>query len=338
VLVLLASPLLFYARRSFGELPAALLTALLAAALLQGRLGWVVGFGFLVGLSKETALPFTVAMGAFAVAARQAQQPLGVRAQLHADRWLLAATGVGAVLGAAGCAALNLMRFGSPLNWHYAVEEAAWVPPPSAQLNHFAGLWLAPTGGLALYWPLLALTWVGLAIAVVRARLPRWPLLAGLGLLFALTAGLARWWTPFGWWAWGPRLMLPWVPAWTLMLLWAYAPALDARLSRRPLAWSALGLFSALSVLPTLVSMYVPGRAAREFESADFARCLDPRQLPMAEYSACFVDFMWRHHSLYTGTFAQLGDARIALWCACFAMGLGGVCWLGWREAARGAT
>ena len=26
-----------------------------------------------------------------------------------------------------------------------------------------------------------------------------------------LIAGLASWFSPFGWWAWGPRLSLPWV-------------------------------------------------------------------------------------------------------------------------------
>jgi len=66
-------------------------------------------------------------------------------------------------------------------------------------------------------------------------------------------AGLALWWVPFGWAAWGPRLSLPWVLPVLLLALAAYAREL------RPHARRLLGSGTRLAVCGTaMVAVAAP--------------------------------------------------------------------------------
>ena len=70
-------------------------------------------------------------------------------------------------------------------------------------------------------WASFAAVLASVLVGSWRLRLAKGPI--GIVLvLAALTFGLSGWWAPFGWIAWGPRLLLPWIPACLLILLRAY--------------------------------------------------------------------------------------------------------------------
>jgi hypothetical protein len=113
-------------------------------------------------------------------------------------------------------------------------------------------VWLSPNGGIVVFAPLLVIPVIALAIAGWKTKtwVQRFVSAAPLGLLFLLCIGFGRWFSPFGWWTWGPRLCLPWLAP--LLVL-----ALDndgARLERwaAKLLWPwpvALGLTAVVIVL-----------------------------------------------------------------------------------------
>jgi len=64
-----------------------------------------------------------------------------------------------------------------------------------------------------------------------------------VGCIAAFTAGIATWWSSFGWIAWGPRLTIPFIPAFLLAGVWAARDPMTEGLRwiiRRPLALAAV--------------------------------------------------------------------------------------------------
>ncbi|HEY0094840.1 MAG TPA: hypothetical protein VGB96_10960, partial [Archangium sp.] len=264
VLVLASGLLFHYATRSFGEMLATFAAAALAAAWLRRKSPWLVALlAFVTGLTKETAFPFIALLGATcAVVHHVPGQPW--RELLRAERGRLVGSAAAVLLSGGLSAAFNLFRFGSPVNTRYLLE-ASWGPPLGVQLEHLAALWVAPNAGLLFYWPCLVLLLAALPVAVARLRRsgtarPSWlPLLGVAALVGLLCAGLSRWWAPFGWWAWGPRLVLPWLPAALLVLLSAYAPAagsLVRPLVATPVRAALLAVLLAGASVPHLISIY----------------------------------------------------------------------------------
>ncbi|WNG37592.1 hypothetical protein F0U61_30820 [Archangium violaceum] len=228
-LVLCSGLFIHYSNRSFGEMVSAFLSAALAAAWLRRRgAGLVAVLAFLTSLTKETAFPFIGLIGVTCAAVHRAPGTSWL-ALLRAERNRLLGAALGTVLGLALFVAANFFRYGLPYNITY-FQEASWGPSLAFQLENSVALWLAPNAGLLFFWPLLVLMLVALPVAVWKQRREGatvgWEPLGGLGVMIVLlTVFLARWWAPFGWWAWGSRLILPWMPAVLLVALYAYAEA-----------------------------------------------------------------------------------------------------------------
>lgn len=264
VLVLASGLLFHYATRSFGEMVATFAAAALAAAWLRRRgPGLVALLAFITGLTKETAFPFIALLGATCVAVHHAPG-MPWRELLRAERGRLVGSAAAVALSGVLSATFNLFRFGSPINTRYLLE-ASWAPPVRVQLEHFVALWVAPNAGLLFFWPFLVVLLAALPVAVARqgrrgGTRPSWlPLLGMAALLGLLCALLSRWWAPFGWWAWGSRLVLPWLPAALLVLLYAYAEAagsLVRPLVATPARAALLALALAVGSVPHLVSIY----------------------------------------------------------------------------------
>lgn len=77
--------------------------------------------------------------------------------------------------------------------------------------NNFIGVWLSPSGGALGYFFILPLILIITYIAKVKKFnfLDRLGSLLILSSVFLTTLNLAFWYSPFGWIAWGPRLILP---------------------------------------------------------------------------------------------------------------------------------
>lgn len=233
VLAVVGGSATYQATAAFGEMLAA--TAALAAvtAALHRR---TVALGVAVALAclgRETMLPFVLVLAA--VCGRDPD-----------DGWLPRAAILRSVLagGAAGLAVtvgFNELRYGTGRNLQY-LDPLFRVPGVARPVEFLAGVWAAPTAGIAWFWPVaagvLALGTVAAAIAFRRARHDTRAWLPGVvvtGTVLAYTAGLATWVSPFGWLAYGPRLAVPLLPAATVAMLHATGPGI-ARLLRPALA------------------------------------------------------------------------------------------------------
>jgi hypothetical protein len=99
-------------------------------------------------------------------------------------------------------------KYGVPLPLAYMYEAKEAGPTLAKSVEFFAGSVFSPNGGILVFWGLPAF----LAIACWRAAglVPRRSVVVlGSATVVVFSVALARWWAPFGWDAWGDRLMVP---------------------------------------------------------------------------------------------------------------------------------
>ena len=214
VLLMTAGPLLFYANSTFGEMLAAFLIVLyIATILLKSHWALVATTAWMAGITKETAVPYLLAIGLIGLLGRRTHDHRTIRPQL-------AGMVLGAILAVGTNALFNVFRFGTPLNRDYLNAPDV---PFTQSVRYFGGLLFAPNGGLFVFWPAAAALLVAVGVCAFLAwrrkeKAERWvPSAALLATFILLTYGLASWYAPFGWHAWGPRLTIPWVPAFLLL-------------------------------------------------------------------------------------------------------------------------
>jgi hypothetical protein len=292
LLVVLSGPLLAYTSISWGEaLASGLLVAFVASALLPASPPLVMLAALGASLTKETVYPFVLAVGVVALVLARRRTGKPIRRQLA---WGAAGLALGIVL----TSLLNVVRFGSVLNTNYLQPELH-TPGIGRKLEYAAGLVVAPNGGILFFWPaatvlLSAALLLPLMPGFRRSLDPRSAIVVGL-VVIGLLVGLASWWTPFGWSAWGPRLSLPWLPALTLLVLVAYGRELG-ELTRRLLAarWR-LALVTAFIVafaLPHVGYMWRP-QAREEFFTASSGPCSTPFAIGSPQHYACQHEELW---------------------------------------------
>ena len=293
-LLLIPTPLLYYAGTSWGEPIAVLLNMSVVLCFVFRVPAWAL-FLSAVGaaIAKEVAFPVIIAVGGACALAVHGTD----RRKLWSSVGVLAA---GAAVGQGLDSLLNLARYGVLTNTNYLADPAVpWGLKPQLA----AGVWLAPGGGVLPYWPTYL---IAIAILVVGAwrgwRIGTWWGAAPPGLLLAAlainTGVLADWWAPFGWVAWGPRLMIPWLPAIALAAI-LVAPGASAACARalfsRPLA--------ALAVASVAVYGVVLNVAARTtgawtpFFNTPTAACPNPALATAANppyYFTCLTHGMWQ--------------------------------------------
>lgn len=259
VAVLVGSCLLNYAVTAFGEMLGVLLGVWLVLAAQKGRVVQAALAAALLGLTKDIAAPLAFALGVAALPT--------VDGETWRDwarrswRGGLALAG-GAALGFAATLAFNVLRYGTTTNT-YLLDPALRVRGAGQWLLHFVALFGSPNGGYLMSMPL----GVVVLLAVAFSARASWRTPAGLQRLGPLvftvlfSVGIAGWFTPMGWWAWGARLSLPWlVPAVVLALRLAPKGALEGRVR-----W-ALYAVSPLALLHTAM-LIAPERMFRYFES-----------------------------------------------------------------------
>jgi hypothetical protein len=297
--VVLCGPLLPYAASTWSECLAA---ALVAATVAGVATGWpplaVVLLAFFAAVSKETMAPFIVLL-AVAVAAEQTFQ--SVRSTLRT----LGPVVVGCSVGAVANAAFNIFRFGSTRNLTY-LAPALRVTQPGHVALQTAAVLVSPNGGVAEYWPTLI---VPFALAVVTARHGARHTRIRLGLVALTFLGfcstLGTWYSPFGWHAWGPRLILPIVPAAVL----AVCVVSNERVPWPSTAWTFLAVSIALSV-PNVAVLTAQDRVTR-FMTAP-VRCRQGSSERDDPFVSCVTRQAWHSPWVDARVLVGLGDPRTA--------------------------
>jgi len=216
LLAFLLGPPLVYSIQTFGDSLNLALNCALVLALLRRSKPWVIAvLAAYACTAKETAV-----LGVFPIAAavllmlgtrakpwkeHEGEEPLLSRRWWSADR----PAAIALVVGCAGGVGMDGLFNGRLGNTTY---DASWSMTPGVWLKvkAAAAIWVSPGGGAFPYWFLGAALAVGLPILALRSGDRRRIAVAALVLLglVAQTALLSAWWTPFGWYCWGPRLFL----------------------------------------------------------------------------------------------------------------------------------
>src|SRR5262249_47041072 len=146
---------------------------------------------------------------------------------------------------------------------------------------------------------------VATVVLVIRHRRdPRvWlPALVVVGVLAAYTAGLALWYSTFGWVAWGPRLTLPILPAVLVAGVWTARAPMTAGLTwiTRDAMRTAV-VAAVIALLGVAQVGVVWHRAAIELPLVPDAQC--PVVVPIEQASAdyfygCGLHQAWRRDPL----------------------------------------
>jgi hypothetical protein len=210
-LVLIPGMLIPYTAQSFGEPLAAAAFGLLCVAALRRDAAsiWLAPLAFAATISKDTAAPFVILFAVAAVTLSGCDFRTGRRSVIT----IVAGTLAGLILATA----FNLFRYDS-------LENRSYLDFPHATkrmaVNNFFGLLVSPNGGIAWFWPGVIIAAAVLVVLLIRGtnqHLDPRRIRAGAALSLAAFVGsvcvLALWWQPYGWYAWGPRLLMPVAPA-----------------------------------------------------------------------------------------------------------------------------
>lgn len=285
VATLLASPLTSLAVSSFGEVPAAVITLLFAYTCLFERPAWqIIALGALVGFTKDTAWPFVMLLGLLCV--------IGQR------RRKLVVVSAAAVAALVAAASFNAFKFATIYNVQNLVAFRM-VPSVAKQLELFAALWIAPNGGLLLFVPGMTLMmWALVKIIMGNSSAQKKMLALGIiGTVSLLHLGLAKWWSPFGWIAWGPRLTMPWLPALTLVAVVRLGDEIAASyqmLLKRPKIHKALlAMFAVLAIPQMLVILDLPVLSVESVATTANCPNLPIIEYQFNEYYHCLHYWLW---------------------------------------------
>jgi len=296
--VLLSGPVLWYARTTSGEvLASGLLLCFVAAAVLPAHPALVGLAAAGATLTKETSYPFVVALGVLGLVL--ARRRTGQSIQRH-----LIAGAVGIVVAFTVASLFNVVRFGSILNTNY-LDARLHTPGLGRKLEYTLGVLVAPNGGIFVFWPTASVLLLAACLLPLfaRTRNGKGPALVIAVVSLGLTVGFASWWTPFGWFGYGPRLMLPWLLPLVLVALVAYGAELMTllrRLLERP--WRLLAVLAAVVAftLPTVGQLWRPN-AIGAFFAQETPTCQAPWRAGNAAWYGCQHRQMWleRPMSLY---------------------------------------
>jgi hypothetical protein len=305
VLMLCTGPCFAYANASFGEMLSAFFTLALVASWLNGAGPPMIAvLGLLAALSKETSFPFLGLLGLLCALAARSNEPR-LFPLLRKEQGRLAALAVGLALAIVLIAAVNLFRYGVPYNAQY-LREASWGPRWLEQPPLLAAQWFAPNGGLVFFWPSFVAASVALGVSLWRrpfddASRRAFRVLVGVaGLLVLLTVALSKWWAPFGWWAWGPRLLVPWLPAALLLVAHAAASRADALL-KQLLASRGRSVVLTVALVVTGMPHLIASVMQHELNHRTFeapGACVVPdREATRAAYYSCLEAEAWSRPS-----------------------------------------
>lgn len=305
VVALLLGPTLAYSVVSFGEsLNVAVAGALVLVLAERQRPSLIATLAAFACTAGETSFISVLLIG-LAVLVGEGAERASDRRWWSVDRGRTLGLVLGCVIGMCLDAMFNFWRYGGVGN---AVYDSAIFRTPGVWLKvkSSAALWISPGGGAFVYWFLGALVVIALPLLALLSRDSR-RMAAGLLVLLGAageTALLSAWWTPFGWYAWGPRLLLPTLAMAVVAVVAVFQRELSLVsewLRRRIWAVSAVGALSLLSAAANLGFLARPSATLSWFYTD--------------RNSACFAEFTTNRASWYACVHGPLTwDVQGSLW------------------------
>ena len=290
LVVMTTGMLVPYAGASFGE-PLALLALVVACRLALARAPtvWLAVACAAATMGKETMFPIVVLCVVGFVCFARGDRSVMRRKALWA--------GSGIAAGVVANLAFNVFRFGTWRNVQYLGQGRR--PDVVESAKNAASLLIAPNGGIVWFW-FGAAAAVGMLVVVLvrsRSRVEQVGVVAVLGALAIGIVGAAVWWMPFGWYSWGPRLVLvPFAP-----VVFAAVETWPSIASRRTwLAACAVAIVSLLLVAPQIGFIFEPETTSMNhwlLTTTEHPECttVDRRTVEgAAVHHACTLRAAWR--------------------------------------------
>ena len=321
VVVLIASPILWYARTTSGEVFAAgLLVCFAGAASLPAHPALFGVAAFAASLTKETSYPFVAALGVLGLVLARRRTGGPIRNHLVAGF-------VGVVAAFVAASLFNVVRYGSVWNTNY-LDSRLHTPGIGRKLDYAGAILVAPNGGIFVFWPVASLLLLTACLLpfLRRPRRDGRPALVLAAATLALTVGFASWWTPFGWGGFGPRLMVPWIPPLVFVALVAYADDLGPllrRLLERP--WRLVVIAAAVLALtlPAIGHTWRPNAIAGFFAQEN-PPCQAPWRAGGDGWYECQHRQMWLDRPMQLYALRGVGTPGGVVTTAAVALGLAG--------------
>lgn len=288
MLVVLSSPLVWYARTTAGEaLATGLLVAFVAATVLPAHPALVALAAVGATWTKETSYPFVIALGVLGLVLARRRSGITIRPHLI---W----GAVGIVAGIVAASAFNVVRYGTVISPNFS-EPKLHTPGIARKLEYAAGVLVSPSGGMFVFWPAASLLVLVACLYAFRRRDDIRTALVVLAVILGLTIGFASWWTPFGWSAIGPRLALPWGLPLVLLTLVAYGGSLREPTAKALASPAVLGIvfvFVLAFSLPNIGTMWRPNATGAFFSQPD-PPCDAPWRGGVEKWNRCQHRQMW---------------------------------------------
>ena len=273
IIAILVGPLTFHAKQSFNEVHASFWIALFVVTTLKKcHPAIILSTMWMAGITKEVAFPFVFAMGVLC------WNVISFKPKIWIDTKKLGAlVTISGLIFMTGCA-FNYLRYRTFYNSEYMGGDGMFIPWGQKFIS-FMAIWFSPQVGLAVIWlPAFFLIAFILITQLIEYRKSlglnqmTFKLIGYSGIIGGLTFGFASWYSPFGWESYGQRLIIPWMPAILLMILYREQDLIISKLSilsRRPMLLNGVLGFGLIYATPHIFYFFNPQKW-RQYLHADF--------------------------------------------------------------------
>ena len=215
---------------------------------------------------------------------------------------------IGALASIAVSGLFNYFRFQSFVN-QSLLSPLSIVHKLSQHFLFFLALLFSPNGGILFFWFPFACLFIFFLLTKRRGIVVKflgidfdlnqiWK--SGMILaFFGLVIGFSRWFAPFGWVAWGPRLLVPWIPSISVLIFTFYANELMTflmNLRKKPVLLFGLALLLCLFCLPQYTIQYTLRAYVHFFSPNLDCSAIAYIDRDPAFYYSCLNHLMWPRH------------------------------------------
>ena len=293
-ITLLVGPIIAYGPYSFGEAISTLAYVGLVVAIFDRKYCRLFFFMVLAVTSRETAF-VSIALLTGAILVFDSD-----RSRHELRRMLLAVYG-SMLFGIVCLLTFNVWKFNTWKNLPH-MDPVLRTPGLKLKIESALGIFLSPNGGLVPYWFLGAVGALGIPLLGLTNRnlslRKRFGFLLLISGFVAQVAILSSWYAPYGWVAWGPRLIVPTTAMGaTICLVIIYQDDEVLRhLSKFKLLRLPIGVLGIITLIPTVGFLQNPNRTLSWFSGGNDATCPTPAiiQLDQAYYFKCLIHGSWK--------------------------------------------
>jgi len=262
LLLLLSGYLVWYMTATFNEAASFALLALLVLSVIdRWRIIPVCCVAFACTVTKEVAFPFVLYFMFLSFYARELRTGISATIFHRVFKFLVDYKFVicAIFLGVTANLAFNYFRFESISNVHN-LNPILFTPWEYVPIT-WSYLFISPAAGLIFTWLSLCLLLVFPLIFLMRDRAEILLVCFCIFGLMVANIGLARWFSPFGWVAWGPRLTLPFLGAVGALGVYLAAPKIIAYVQKSNKGSRVIVVFLLIVVssLPNISVLLDPG-------------------------------------------------------------------------------